>query len=398
MKFEKELVKGSLVLLIGINLFNFIGFVFQLGMTRLLSIADYGILATLFGIIYFLSIFAESVQTVMAKYSSEEKDLGKLKNIFNRSLRKSFNISLIIFLVYLAIALPLSSLLNVEYLLVALTGMMIFISFLSSVTRGFMQGQKRFYALSFNFLLDGSLKLILAVALVLIGWRVYGAMGATVLAGFIAFFLAFIPLRKITHSKEKPANIPGIYNYTKPVFFMLLAVLLFFSIDIIIARIVFDETTAGFYAIASTLSKTIFMATQPISKAMFPLSAEKNGKRKDLFKNAMILILICLAIALAALYFFPEVIIRIFAGRYIPESSSILLYLGIAFSLLSVANLVILHKLSAGKTKNYLAYLLFPIIQIILFVIFSNNLVEFSASFVCSAAIFLWASLALSNR
>ena len=398
MKFEKELFKGSLVLLIGLNLFNFLGFAFHLSMTRLLSIADYGILATLFSILYFLGIFSESVQTVVTKYSSQEKDLGKLKNIFNRSLRKAFNISLGIFLVYLVIAIPLSYMLKINYFLVAITGMMIFISFLSSVTRGFMQGQKRFYSLSFNLLLDAFIKLILSVGLVLIGWKVYGAMGATVLAGFSAFFLSFFSLKKINSSKEKPANIPEIYNYTKPVFFMLLAVLLFYSLDVIIAKILFDETTAGFYAIASTLAKSVFMATQPISKAMFPLSAEKNGKKKNLLKNAMLILLFCLALAIAAFYFFPELLIRIFAGKYIIQSSSILLSLGIAFSLLSITNLVILHNLSTNKTKNYFIFLAFPAIQIILFFVFSHNLIEFSASLVCSAAIFLCGVIFLLDR
>ena len=62
MRIHKSLWKGSIVLLIAFNIFNFFNFVFHFSMARLLSISDFGILATLFAIIYILTGFSESIQ------------------------------------------------------------------------------------------------------------------------------------------------------------------------------------------------------------------------------------------------------------------------------------------------------------------------------------------------
>src|SRR3989344_7325738 len=122
MKIDKRLWGGGIILIIAFGIYNFFNFVFQLSMARMLSITDYGIFATLFAMIYMLSIFVETIQTIITKYSSKENDKGKLKNIFGKSLRKSFFIALVFFIFYLIIAIPLVYLLKINYYLLALSG------------------------------------------------------------------------------------------------------------------------------------------------------------------------------------------------------------------------------------------------------------------------------------
>ncbi len=395
----KSLLGGSLILFITFNLFNVINFFFQLMMARMLTPADYGILASLFAFIYMSSVFGEPIQTIIAKYSATEKDTSKLKNLMNRSLKKAIRVALIIFLVFLVVAFPLSQLLKVPYLLLSFTGLMIFAAFMPPITRGLMQGRKRFTGLGINMVIEGIVKIAAAIALVFFGWKVYGAMAGVILGALAAFILSFFAIFDITKAKEKVIKIPDIYSYSKPVFFIILAVLAFFSIDVIIARIVFDGETAGYYAIASTLSKAIFLATQPIGKAMFPLAAEKKNEHGySLLKNAVVLMLICIAAALLAFYLFPDVLIALFSGRYLPESINILFYLGIAIGLLSLSNLILLYKISRQRVSNYLLFLIFPAIEAVLLFIFSSNLIEFSLAFVTASAIFLWGSIFLLDR
>ncbi|MBU1103982.1 MAG: oligosaccharide flippase family protein [Nanoarchaeota archaeon] len=362
-------------------------------MARLLSISDYGILLTLFSIIYLLAVFSESIQLVIVKYSSRENDGGKLKNLLMRSLKKSFFVSLFLFALYLVLAVPFSYLLKIEYPLMALNGVIIITLFLSPVSRGILQGKKRFKDLGVNMLIEAIIKLALALAFVYIGWRVYGAILGTFFGLLIAFFLSFIKLGDITKSKEKPAYVQDIYKYSKPAFVVNLAILLFYSLDVIIARIFFSEVAAGSYAIVSILAKTIFMGTQPISRAMFPLSAEnKSGKKKseNIFLNSFAITFAAIISALILFYFFPEFIVKIFSGKEIEMSSNLLFYLGIAIGLLSLSNLILLYKLSLGKIRGC-AYLFFLIIvEVFLLSFFSKDLFQFSIAFITAAAIFLW--------
>ena len=58
MRVNRGVVKGSLILLIAFNVFNGLNFVFHFFMARMLSVSDYGILATLFTITYVLAVFS----------------------------------------------------------------------------------------------------------------------------------------------------------------------------------------------------------------------------------------------------------------------------------------------------------------------------------------------------
>jgi len=397
MKLNKAVLGGGIILLITYNIYNALNFLFQFSMARLLPVIEYGVLATLFSIIYILTIFSESIQTVLTKYSSLENDKGKLKNIFKKSLKKALIVSSILFLVYVIVSIPLSSLLKINYSLLLLSSLIIFAIFLVPVGRGVMQGRKMFKSLGTNLILESVIKLILAIALVLIGWQVYGAVIATILAVFFAFLISFTQLKSIMKEKEKKAETTDIYGYTKPVFFMILFITVFYSLDIIIARIVFTEEISSYYAIASILSKTVFWGTQPISKAMFPLSAENNKSKKD--KNILLssfgLLLSLLVIGLAIIYFFPEFLIKIFTGKSIQASSNILFYLSCAMAILSLSNLLVLYKLSIGKVKGYLYFAALIVLEIALLFIFSQSLLEYSIAMIVASTSFLIGSILL---
>jgi len=388
MKIHSDFIKGSVVFLIAFNIYNVLNFAFHFLMARMLTVIDYGILATLFSIIYIIGIFSESIQTIIAKYSTNEQD-GKVKNLVKRTIEKALKISFLIFLIYVVVAIPLSVILKIPYILVTSTGLMIFAACLPPITRGALQGKKKFLALGINFIIEGFVKLSLAVLLVFIGYKVYGAMAGTIIASVIAFIFSLIALKSIFKSKEKVILTTGIYSYSLPVFVILFAFLIFYSIDVIIAKIVFDPTIAGYYAIASILSKTIFFGTNPISKVMFPISSEKKGGRHYVLVNAITLIMICVIAALCIFYFFPELLVRIFTGRYILEASGILFFMAIAMSLLSLTNLILLYKLSLGKIKNYWIFIAFPLVEILFLYVFSHNLIEFSIALIFSSAIFL---------
>jgi stage V sporulation protein B len=399
-KLNKSLIKGSIILLIAFNIYNALNFFFHFAMVRLMTVVEYGILATLFSIIYMLAVFSESIQTVITKYTAKEENKGKLKNIVKRAFRKSFTISTSIFLFYLVISIPLSSMLKITYPLMALNGLIIFLVFFTPITRGIMQGKKRFTPLGINMIIESAVKFTLAIVLVLIGLSVYGALLGTIIGVAIALALSFISIKDVMKSKEQKAETTGIYGYTKPAFLIMLAILAFYSIDVIIAKVYFTEEIAGVYAIASILAKTIFFGTQPISRAMFPLSAEKRSDKnsENIFINALSLLFAAIIIALLIFYFFPELILNIFSGKSLPEAISILFYLGIAVSLISLTNLILLYKLSLGKIKGYMYLFVFIGIEILLLSYFSKDLVQFSLALVTASTAFLWGSIILMNE
>jgi len=391
MKINSDVLRGSFVLMLSFGLFNVLNYAYHFSMARFLSVADYGIIATLFSMIYMLGVFTESIQTVITKYSSNEKNPGRLKNLFRKAEKKAFPAAFKIFVIYLIASIFLSPLLKIPYWLMALTGLMIFTSFLLPISRGIMQGQKRFKSLGLNMIFESGIKLVLAISLVLIGWKAYGAMAGAVLGTIGALFLSYPALKGVLKSAEKETATKDIYSYSAPVFMFTFTVLCFYSIDVIIAKIMFDATTAGEYAIASIISKVIFFGTFPIGKAMFPLSAGKKRKESGkIFMHALAILTLCIAAALTVFFFFPGLLVLIFSGKTIDSSSSILIYLGLAISLIAFANLTILYKLSKGKVSGYWYSPIFLVFEAILLFYFSQSLMSFALAFLTSAALFLW--------
>ena len=422
MKLNRALLNGGIVLVITFGIFNVLNYFYHFSMIRKLSLADYGLLATLFAIIYIVSIFAESIQTILAKYAASENDGGKLKNLFRRSIKKATSFALLLFVAYVTgifilkygsiflaskfLSLPHGAALILEKLgnlplgLVIFNGIIILGIFLSSVGRGIMQGKKMFGRLGISMIIEGVIKLVLGVLFVYLGWRVYGALLGPIIGAFVAFAYTLIAIAPIRKMQEKRISTPEIYKYSWPVFITTLTVLIFYNLDIIIANIVFDRDTVGLYAITALIAKTIFFVTQPINRAMFPLAAEqklKSAKKEsyNVLMWASISIFICVVAILAVIHLFPEFIILIATGKSLPSIESLLFYAAIGTSLLSFANTWILYQLSQGKVRHAALFPIFLVVEAILLYTFSANLLEFVLAFMASSAIFLWGSIVL---
>jgi|WetSurMetagenome_2_1015567.scaffolds.fasta_scaffold89252_2 O-antigen/teichoic acid export membrane protein len=396
MKLNKELMKGSFVLLVSFGFYNFFNFLFHVIMARKLSVADYGILLSLFSILYFLGVFSESMQNIITKYVASEKEESKIKNIIKRGLKKAFILSSLFFLGYAIVSVFLSVYMKIDYLLMLLNGLIVFPGIFLSVNRGAMQGKKKFLSLGVNMIFESLGKICLSLAFLFIGLKVYGAILGTVLSSFFVLGISFIPLRKLMKTKENKAETMGIYDYSKPAFIISATILFFYSIDVVIARMVFSADLAGSYAIASILAKTIFFATVPISKAMFPISAEEDRKSEShVLKNALVLVLGIIACALILFYLWPNLIIEVFSGKEVADAARVLFCLGASMGVLSIANLSLLYRLSKGRFRSYKLLPLFALVEIGLLFYFSANLLEFSIAFLTSSAIFLWGVLFL---
>lgn len=400
---DKKVMRGSFILLIAFGLFNIFNFVYQIAMARILSTEEYGVLATLFAIIYIFAIFSESIQTVIAKYTIESKNFGQLRNMLRKSIMRGTKLATKLFLGYLLISILLSYFFKISYLLLALNGIIIYFMFLLPVSRGALQGRKQFLPLGTNLVIESIMKLILGIIFVLIGWKVYGAIGGFILGALISFLLSFISLKDIYKFKEEKFQGNGIYSYAKPTFFITAVIVLFYSVDVIIAKILFDDYTAGAYATASILGKIIVWLSVPIGKAMFPLSAESKNdtNKKNKVLVTTLIILSCLIIGmLGTFYFFSEEIVNLFSGEDIVESAKILVYLGISFSLIAISNIILLYQLSLGKIKRYKSLIICNLIEILLLMASGQNLERFALYFVISSAILLLGSIlfARANR
>ncbi len=398
---KNPVVRGSIILLILFAAFNAFNFLYHIFMARNLSIEDYGALKTLFFFLYIGGILMESLQTVVTKYSSTQKDKGNLKWLFTNYVKKLTPVILVLFLIYVFSSIFLSPLLKINKTILIFNGLFFLGAIFSPVARGILQGQKRFFSLGFSFLSESILKLITALILVNLGFGLFGAVSGAILAIFISIFISLFFLRDILSENQKPYLISGIKDYGFPVLIATTSIIIFFNVDVFLARVFFSEQLNGLYSIASTIALIIFLGTQPISKALFPVTAGEENNKKDRRRHlskAILLLSTCILFALVIIKIFPDEIINLFSNKNLPEIKNIVFILALGNSFLSLTNLVIFYKLSIGKTKGCFFLPVFIIIQIILLYIFSDSLFSFSIAYLSASIIFLIGSLLALRR
>lgn len=386
--FSSELAKGSLILVASTLIFNILNYVFHFSMARMLGPADYGVLASLMSIIYLFSIPAETIQTIVARYTAIFKirnENGKIKSLMKRAIKTCWKWGLIGAGILLILAPFLSEFLKFDSVMpLLILSLIIFPVLLLPVTRGILQGTKRFGALGVNLSLEGILKLALAIILVLIGFKVNGAIGSIVISAFLVFFISLSYLKNINKKKDTYFDKKEIYVYSKPVLIALIFLTLMYSVDMIIAKHFFSEQDAGVYAVASLLGKMIFFGLSPVAKAMFPIVAERKESKeeyKHILRKALYIATLASGLILAVYLLFSNLIVSVLFGNQYLAASSLIFYLGIGFALMTISYILVFYNLSIGRNKIVWSLPFFAVSEVILLSIFSNSLLKFSLAF-----------------
>jgi O-antigen/teichoic acid export membrane protein len=374
-------------------------------MGRMLGPSDYGILAVLTSMLYIFGVPTTAIQTLAARHTTRlgiKEEYGKIKGMMKFMIKDSLVLSTFLFLIFLVLALFFSNDLGISFWLLAITGLYLFGAFLSPIGIGILQGMKKFSAWGFNTIINSLIKVILAIILVIAGFQVYGPMLGFFFGIMISFILIFPFIKVIMNSKEVKEEISLISKENLSLIGAILIITLMYSMDIIFAKLFFTSEIAGKYSVASMIGKMIFFATASISGAMFPISSErffKNSKEvnSSLIKKTFFFITVICLIAIISLLVFPKLIISILFGKAYLSVYSIMLYIGVAYSFLSLTNTLILYKLSVSKfrIRHALLLTLFLIIEIIAFIFFKNSLISFAFAFMVSTIITFFGSLLL---
>ena len=401
---KNELFIGSLILLIMISISNLLNYFFHFSMARMLGPADYSVLAVLTSLIYIFNVPTLSIQTIASKYSTKfnsKKQFGKINSLFVFLTKKLLIFSFFAFIAFAVISIFLAKSLDISFGLLTLTGTILFGMFLSPIAIGILQGTKKFKVWGINAMISSLIKLIIAIALVFFGFKIYGAVIGFIIGTTISFFLALPFIKRITKDKRKDKQEIKIFSsYDLATFFAMLFFVIMFSCDVILAKKFFSPELAGKYSVASMIGKMLLFSIMSISSVMFPISSEKflNGQRtRGVVKKTFFISSVLCGLALILSITFPKLIIKILFGSQYVDVSGILIYLMIAFSAISFLNILILYKISKNKLelKHIIFMGLFLATQIILLSLFHKTIYQFSIVFMLSAIISFIGSLIL---
>lgn len=240
---------------------------------------------------------------------------------------------------------------------VVFTGVVLLFSPLEAFYVGILQGQKRFVVSQWGRFLNAFFKGVGFTLLIVYRGNLHAAL-AIILCS-LTFSIAYI-LGKISGSRRiKQLIAPKSRTLAKRresggwvvVFAVTLSSVLFFNLDMLVARAVFSPYTAGLFSAVTVIGKILVLGTGPISYVLYPhllnTASQRDRRRLVLLSSALTVgiagaFLIILALA-------SQLLTDVLFGLSYATIAPTLVFYGIAFTFYSLTNVAFtvfmaLHK------------------------------------------------------
>jgi O-antigen/teichoic acid export membrane protein len=370
------LVKGSLAVLAGSSVANIGVYLYHLLMGRLLGPVDYGVLESLISISYLLGIPIGVLGIIIVKYVSQEiahkERTAAFVDTASQKTALWGGLGLGVFL----LAFPwLRSLVKVDSFALFLgVGIASYLSIFLTISSSSLQGIMEFAKLSFFNIFGSWSKLLIALILAALGFRVGGAIAAIALATLLTVVLGYklllyhLPLN-FFGKINRNVSFEKIGTYSLAVFLSNLALTSLYTMDIVLARHFLTPLEAGGYAALSVLGKIIFFAASPIMMVMFPVVSARQANGENYRKVVVLSLLLVLSVSLgvSSLYFLlPQLMVGLLYGQDYLSFSSSLGSFAIFISLYSLCSLLLNFFLSVSKVKIVALPVILAGLQVIL--------------------------------
>lgn len=381
LKIDNALLRHGGIIFIATVIGGVFNYFFQLYIGRALGPEGYGEFSALVSLLYITSVPAGTIVTTIALFSSEYKtksEYGKIKYLIIYSIKKLFIFGLAGFLIIGMISGAISSYLNISSNVpVLIIGLIFLISAIYPITTGALQGLQNFTQAGLNGILAALFKLIFGVMFVYIGWGVEGAILSLFASSFLAFLLAFIPLRFVLRETSIKTRNMDILKYSVPVFMALFVITVISNIDVVLVKHYFSAAEAGYYSAASLLSKIIFFISGSIATVMFPKVSElhiKKEKTTIVLKNSLAYTGMLSLLAVVVYWTAPAFVVGMLFGREYTETTSIIGMAGTAFMFFSLAYILIMYNMAVKNFKFLYLITAVLLLEILLLSMFHETL------------------------
>lgn len=312
---QRLILSGSLVMLAGSVTVALLNFGFNVGVARALGPADFGHVSAMVTLLMLASGITLSFQMVGAKFiARNQSGAGKIA-VFRRLHRRAWLAGLAVGGTLAAVSPWLATALQMPspWLLVIMSaGIAVFIPV--GVRRGQFQGLCQFPRLAGNFVLEAAVRLAAAVALIAVGFGVFGAVGAIALSVLAAYLLP--PLSRQPVESEGTFIPPSVHEGMQAAVFFLGKVVIN-NVDVLLVKYFFPPREAGIYAAVALIGRVIAIMSWQVVSAMFPVSAAKERNDRRVLIYPLLLVLgLTGAFIVGALLFAAPVIGGIFGGQF----------------------------------------------------------------------------------
>ena len=383
---KHPLVYGSTIVVVGNLIANFFNFLFNLFMSRSLTVADYGVFASVMSLVGFPVLVGTAIIPVVVRFAGNYFATGNfplLRGLYLKIKKLLLVVATVAFIIFLFLIPSISNFFHIEDKnILLMVNVIIFFAVIGVINMAFLQAKLAFAFQVFINLANSVTKLILGMVFVIAGYSVAGATMAMIIAGLVAYAISFIPLKFIFDRKISAPSVKTkeLFSYGLPSMLTLLGLTSFISSDIMLVKHFFDPIHAGLYAGLSLIGRVIFFVSAPIGTVMFPLIVQKHSKNESFtntFKLSLLLVFVPSILMTIFYALFPKFSILFFLKReeYLSISSLIAPF-ALFIALFSLSSIIANFYLSIKKTKVFIPIMLGAISQIFLIVLYHQTFLQ----------------------
>lgn len=366
----------------GSTVVNGLNYVYHLLMGRILGPVDYGTLASIYSLLYVISIVPISASFAIVKFVSDAKTKNERSGVYTLLNKFVFRLAIFVSIIILLASPLLANFLHIrEIVSVALVAPITFLSLVTLVNQASMQGMLKFFGVVGPNLTNAIGKLIFGLILVYVGFSVPGAVFGIFLALIISYFYSVSLKKDLFNASPRAGSftIRKFVGYSLPVLVQAFCFTAFFTVDVILVKHFFSPLEAGLYAALSTLGKIVYFAAQPVTAAMFPIVSGRRSRGESYRGVFFISFAITIAISLgimAVYWLFPDLAIGILYGKDYLAAKSVLVWMG-GFMVFYTANYILSSfLLSVDRTRIIYLTVVVAIGQIVGIYLWHSSLLE----------------------
>jgi len=330
-----RLLRHSFIVFLFAHAASAANLLFQMVMGWNLSVAEYGVLSSMLGLMMVIAAPMAAISNTLAHFTGnliKEEKIGNIRILTRQWTNRILLVSVPLLILLVVLRNPLASFFHLAGPWpLLLVGLALFVSVLAPVFGGVLQGMQAFALMGFPSLAGGLARLCLGGLLVfaVAPNAVSGLSAHAIGALFCTALIYLFYRRRLPQSAQADLTPERSDKY----FWASLAALFSFAIlmnmDVVMVKHYFpDPADYGNYARASMIGRMIIFLVQPIAGAMFPKVVSRgnltNEQKFTLFRSLGLAgLIVAGAIALCAL--FPQIPLLILYRDHAPTPDMIAL-------------------------------------------------------------------------
>lgn len=367
-------VSGSAIMIFGNMFVNIINYSYHILMGRLLGPISYGALASVFSILYIISIVPLSANVAIVKFISSVTSVSELPSVYSGIRRFVSRLGITITVILVLLVPFIKNYLHIDSAFtILLVAPIFYFSLMAIFNQSVLHGMLSFFPALLPNVVSSVLKLILGVVLVLTGFKVFGAIFGIVLASFFAYLVSEFFVRRHVSVVPHTYNLSDFLRYSGPTLIQALALTSFITMDVLLVKHYLLEYDAGLYASLSTIGKVIYFAATPIASVMFPIISRRRQDNKSILPVFLgsLIVTFCVSIFFLILFsLFPNFIFGVtFGSKYI-GFEYLLPQMGLFMTFYSLSNLLVMYHFSLSRTKVFIIPIFWSLLQVFGIILF----------------------------